>query len=180
MYYKIINTESEVYKKLLELRTKELQMAKENLAAIEKKVELKFWRFLGRNSQQTFNRMPEYRGFKFEEPDKVDPKFWKPHTEHAGFFVPNKKTKAGREMAQFLLNGLKGSRYDIVFEILGLPDIGKFSFPYVEIVGDVIVVFLGDSHQPTDENLIEITRKEFDEILMARKAADSPAGGGNG
>lgn len=109
--------------------------------------------------------MPQYSGFKFTNPDKVDSKIWKRNKEHIDIFVPNKSTKAGREMAEFLLNGLKGSRFDSVFEILGLPVYGKFTYPYVEIEGELILLFLGDNQEPKDKNLIEITKREFNELL---------------
>ena len=165
MYYKITNKESEVYKKLHELRTKELQIQKDNDKAIEEKTGLKFKTFLGDSGQQNFRRVRQYRGFKFTTPDKVDLKIWKTDSEHKEIFVPNRKTKLGREMAEFLLNGLKGSRYDKVFDILKLEHLRKFTFPYVEISNEVILIFLSDKQEPKDSNVIEITKKEFNELL---------------
>jgi hypothetical protein len=166
MYYKIINKESEVYKKLHELRTKERQIRKDNEKAIEEKTGLKWKIFLGDNGQQNFRRVPQYNGFKFTEPDKVDLKIWKLHEEHKEIYIPNRKTKLGREMDEFLLNGLKGSIYRKVFSILKLPSpIRRFSLPFVEIVkGDIIILFLGDDQEPKDKNVIEITLKEFNKL----------------
>lgn len=168
MYYKITNTKSNVYKKLHELRTKERQIMKNNLAAIEEKVGLKFKTFLGHNSQQNFRRVPQFTGFKFLNPEKVDLNVWKIDKEHKDIYVPNRKTKVGREMAEFLLNGLEGSRYDAVFDILELEHLRKFSFPYVEICGKTITIFLGNDFEPKDKNLIEITKKEFDKITFKK------------
>lgn len=165
MYYKIENKECEVYKKLHEMRTNEIQWGKENEKAIEEKTGLKWDLFLGREGQQTFNRVTNYSGFVFLEPEKVDLKIWKKTKEYKGGFIPNKKTKLGREMAQFLSNGLKGHWFNIVFDILGLEHpYGKFSFPYVEICGEIIVIFLSDNNRPEDENIIEITSKEFESL----------------
>ena len=165
MYYKIENKECKVYKELHGLRTKELQMKKDNEAAIEEKTGLKFKTFLGHNSQQNFRRVPQYTGFKFIQPEKVDLKVWKTDAEHKDIYVPNRKTKLGREMAEFLLNGLKGSIYNKVFEILKIEHGRRFSFPFVELAGEVVVIFLGDDQEPKDKNLIEITKREFNELL---------------
>lgn len=72
MYYKIENKECEVYKKLHQMRTEEIQIGKENEKAIEEKTGLKFESYLGRSGQQNFSRTTEYFGFKFAEPQKVD------------------------------------------------------------------------------------------------------------
>ena len=166
MYYKIVNKESEVYQKLHEMRTKERQMEDDNKQAIAEKTGLEYTQYIGRPGQQTFNRVSVYSGFKFTEPEKVDLKIWTRHKTHNDIFVPNKRTNAGREMAQFLSNGLKGHWFKVVYKILGLEGpIGSFSFPFVEIYGDVIGLFIGDEQeQPADENLIEITSKEFESL----------------
>ena len=100
----------------------------------------------------------------FTEPEKVDGKIWIRHKEHSGVFVPNRKTKVGREMSDFLSNGLKASNYDRVIEILELEELRRFTLPFVEVVGEVIIIFLGDGHEPKNENVIEITKREFNDI----------------
>lgn len=165
MYYKIENKECEVYKKLHGLRTKELAFEKENEALITEKTGMTFQRYLGHQGQQNFSRVTEYAGFAFIEKDKVDPKIWKKHDEE--IFVPNTRTKIGREMDSFILNGLKKSNYTDVFEILNVEKYGKFIFPFVEIANEVLFVFLDDKHEPKDENLIEITKKEFATMLQS-------------
>lgn len=165
MYYKIENKESEVYKKLHDLRTKELQIEIKNTASIIEKTGLEFKSYYGRSGQQNFRRVTSYSGFEFTHPDKVCLKTWKRHKEHNEIFVPNTRTKLGREMQEFLNNGLEGSRYDIVIEILKLPELRKFTFPFVEIINDnLIVLALGEGHEPKDENVIEITSKEFKDL----------------
>ena len=165
MYYKIENKECEVYKKLHDLRTNELRFNDENEKLIKDKVCLHYDKFFGNGGQQNFRRVNEYKGFNFTEPEKVNLKIWQIHKEYEGLFVPNTRTKLGREMSEFLLNGLKGSRYNKVFEILELQEYGRFTFPYVEIVKDLIVIFVSDNQEPKDENLIEITKREFNELL---------------
>jgi len=167
MYYKIENKECEAYKKLHEMRTKEHQMAKDNIDAINERVGLDWETYLGYSGQQQFGRVTTYEGFKFKEPEKVDLKIWKQHSEHKDIFVPNKKTKLGREMAEFLLNGLKGHYFSIVFDCLGIEHpMRRFTFPYVEICGDVIVLYLDEKTELTDENIIEITTKDA-KLLLA-------------
>ena len=166
MYYKIENKECEVYKQLHELRKKEIQISKDNETAIEEKTGLTWESFLGTNSQQNFRRVPQYSGFEFNEAEKVDLKIWKEHSEHKGYFIPNRRTKIGREMSEFLRNGLKGSRYDKPFEILGIEHARSFVFPFVEIGNDdIIVLYLHEEYQLDNEDIIEITKKEFDFIL---------------
>lgn len=165
MYYKIENKNCEVYRKLHEMRTKELKISEENKKAIKEKTGLTFDCFLGSSGQQNFRRVTQYIGFLFKEPEKVDLKIWKKNKDYPEFFEPNRRTKLGREMEEFLRNGLKGSRYDKPLDILGLEPHGRFTFPYVEIVGDIILIYLDNNMNPKDENVIEITRTEFDSLF---------------
>lgn len=162
MYYKIINKESEIYKKLYELRSKELSTAKDNLEKIEAKVGLKFDKNLGYPGQ-TFHRIRRYIGFEFVEPDKIDKNIWKEAPENPGIYIPNRRFAKGREMAEFLAS-LPCGTFSEVFEIFGFRLHGRFYHPYVEIVGDVIILFLDDKHEPNDDNVIEITKKEFNQL----------------
>lgn len=166
MYYKIINTESEVYKKLHELRTRELQIIEENEKAVIEKIGFEYDSFMGSNSQQTWNRVTRYTGFKPKPKQEIDMTIWNKDPDDKSYLVPNKRTKKGREIAEFLLNGLKGSRYDKVFEILLDKDHHRrFTFPYVDIVDGIILIYMDENHEPADtENVIEITKKEFEEL----------------
>lgn len=164
MYYKITDQSSEVYQKLHKLRSAELQMEKENKKAIEAKTGMTWDVYLGDPKQQHFRRVCQFYGFKFHQSEKVDTKIWKKDKKHPGIWVPNTRTKAGREMQQFLSNGLKASPYYEVFEILRLQSLGRFTFPFVEICDGVIILYLGDNHRPKDLSVIEITSVEFDSI----------------
>lgn len=164
MYYKIENKGCEVYKKLHEQRVKEEQMELKNIASIIEKTGLNWENSFGRRGQQNFRRVSSYSGFEFTEPEKVDLKIWKRHKEHTEIFVPNTRTKLGREMQEFLSNGLEGSRYDIINDILGLEHLRRFTFPFVEIVGEKIILFIDDQYDLEDENIIEITKREFNEL----------------
>lgn len=167
MYYKIENKECDVYAELHALRTYEKQIEKENIEAITEKVGLEWKMEFGHTGQQNFRRVSSLMGFGFLETEKVDLKIWKRHKEHQDVFIPNTRTKLGREMQEFLQNGLKGSRYDKVLKILKLEELRKFTFPFVEIVKDgIIIIFLGDAHEPKDKNIIEITKREFQDLRV--------------
>lgn len=167
MYYKITNKESEVYKKFYELKQEEHKMAENNKKAVEDAVELEYDRFLGHLGQQNLSRTTEYEGFEFLEPDKVDPKIWKKHKEYKDIFIPNRRTKKGKEMSEFLLNGLEKSCFDVIHDILGLEVYGRFTFPFLEVVGDVIILSIDDDIENPD--VIEITKKEFNEYMNLRE-----------
>lgn len=170
MYYKIENKECEVYKKLHAMRTEELQMAKDNKETLKEKIGLSWNKFLGDHGQQNFFRLPQYSGFVFmDEIENIDTKVWKKHADMPHVFIPNKRTQAGRDMSEFLTNGLKKSWYNKPMEIIGLADLKQFVFPFVEIVDDVILLFIDDQYCPEDENLVEITRTEFEKYLSTPK-----------
>ena len=162
MYYKIENKDCKVYQQLHELRTNELQIEKDNISAIENKTDLKWVNSFGNHGQQNFRRVTSYKGFAFNDPSKVDLKIWKQHKEEKTVYVPNTRTKLGREMDEFLRNGLQGSNFNKVIKILDLPDLRRFTFPFVDIASDgTIYLFLGEDHEPKDKNIIEITKREF-------------------
>ncbi len=164
MYYKIENKDCTVYKELYSLRKKEIQIEKDNLVAIEEKTGLKFINTFGRHGQQNFRRVSRYAGFEFLEIEKVDLKIWKQHKDEPGVYVPNTRTKLGREMQEFLNNGLEGSNYNDVIDILKLENLRRFNFPFVKISKDeIIYLFLDDEHEPKDPNVIEVTKTEFKE-----------------
>lgn len=163
MYYKIINTESEVYKKMASLLAKEKEINESNKKALAEKIPYKWDKFFGRSGQQSFGRTNEYCGFFFLEPEKVDNRIWRQGEN--GMFFPNRKTKAGREMSDFLRNRLRSSWYQEPLEILGCNHhYRRFKFPFVEQCNDVIVLFLDNQHIPVSDDVIEITSKEFNYI----------------
>ena len=164
MYYKIENKESDIYKKLHEQRTKEEQIELINTSSIIEKTGLEFNNFYGSTGQQRFNRVTSFRGFEFKEPEKVDLKIWKIHKELCGIFIPNTRTKLGREMQEFLNNGLEVSRFNIINKILGLEDLRQFTFPFVEILGEKIILYIDDQYDLDDKDIIEITKREFNKL----------------
>lgn len=164
MYYKITNQSSEVYQKLHQLRSRELQIEEENKKAIEAKTGMSWDVCLADSKQQQFRRVTQYFGFQFHQTDQVDTKIWKKHKKYPQIWEPNTRTKAGQEMNRFLRNGLDSSPYDEVFEILQLESLSRFTFPFVEICDETIILYLGDKHRPKDPNVVEITSVEFESL----------------
>lgn len=165
MYYKIENKESDVYKKLKDLRDSENQIRLDNIKSIEDKTNNKFTSFIGYSGQQNFRRVTQYVGFKFEDTANICLKTWKLDKDNEGVYLPNLRTKSGREMSEFLCNGLKGSSIRRVEKILNMPHYNRFIFPFIELLeNEVIILFLDDKFDPTDENIIEITKTEFNKL----------------
>lgn len=167
MYYKIENKESEVYQQLFKMRSDELIFEEENKQAIKDFVGLDFSDSLGYSNQNSFSRTTEYIGFQFTEPEKVNLKDWRRDNDYPDVFIPNRKSKRGREISDFIRNGLKRSSFKKPFKILGLPITRRFTFPYIEIAGELVLVRLSDTQEPKSSDLIEITRSEFIKILEA-------------
>ena len=164
MYYKIENKKCEVYKKLHEMRKRELEIEKKNEKKLEEKIGLEWDSFLGYFGQQNFRRVTQYSGFKFKHPGKVDMKVWKEDLKNKGCFVPNLRTKLGREMKEFLSNGLEGSFFSQVFKILNIDTPRRFSFPFVEISGEILLLYIDERITIKNKNVIEITSKEFESL----------------
>lgn len=167
MFYKIENTESEVFQKMKALREKELAIAKKNENLIKEKSGLTFSRYLGYTDQSGFARCPRYVALGFDAPSKVDSKIWKKNTEYPECYQPNRRTKKGREMFD-LLNSLETTYYTDVLKILNLKnEHRRFQIPYMEYTNRVVLLHLDDNMVPEDKNVIEITSIEFDRLRGA-------------
>ena len=171
MFYKINNKESELYKKLHELRSKELKIEKENKAAVKHLVGDDWDHFSGWYEQQNFFRVTTYSGFAFKHPENLPPKTWKKHKEYEGIYVPDLRTKNGKAIAE-ALNNLPHSSVISVFEILEMEMPGRFVFPYIEICDDeTIVLFVDDKFDLEKKfpDVVEITKKEAIRLLKGGK-----------
>lgn len=162
MFYKITNTESELYQKLHDLRIKELEIDKENEKAIKEKIDIPYSGFYGKQGQGNMCRTNRYAGFVFTDTENIDSKIWKQHKEHKEVYVPNKRTKVGREMNEFLSN-LPGSNIFDLWEILRIDMKGKFRYPYLFIHNGDLYLYSDD--EVKDENAVEITKREFDKVV---------------
>jgi hypothetical protein len=137
---------------------------KYNSIILEKNIPYKWNLYLGRSGQQNLFRVPVYNAFKFCDPNKVDLKVWKEKKDYPGYYVPNKRTKAGREK-QKILDSLKVSSIITLKRILGMNFSERFVFPWVEIVNDnTIILFIDEEFEPKGEEFIEITKREFEEL----------------
>lgn len=168
MFYKITNKDSKVYQDLVALLDKEASINEYNRCVANEVTKGLDWKkFIGFGNQLNFDRVRYYRGFVFKDPDKVNPKEWRKDKEYKDAYRPNKRTKAGQEI-QKKLNQQKRSDVFFLEPILGIKLIdGPSSFKYPQIFrqDDVLAIYLDDKHEPKDENVIEITSKEFKEIL---------------
>ncbi len=175
MYYKITDPEREDFKKFKELREKELAMEARNQEKVKERVG-GFASLYGHLGQQNVRRVTQYKGFVFEDGHEPDKSLLK-HLKD-GIWVPNRRTKKGRDLDEFLLNGLEGSFYDEPYEILGMErPRGQFTFPYVEAFDTVVILWFGPGKEIRRRGLTEITKKEFEEILKSewnKKTAKQP------
>lgn len=167
MYYKIVNKGSSIYQKMVEQREKELKAKEENKKLLRQHIPYAYEKFSG-FTDQGVRRVPIPVGFYFLNPEEVDLTVWKEDAKRKGLFYPSKRTKAGKEMQNFL-NSLKSySAFRLLNEI-GIDYYDEFHTPFLEIAGDVVVVYLDDKHEPKDENFIEITKKEAFDLLGLTK-----------
>lgn len=165
MYYKVINKESEVYKKLREQRAKELAADERNKAKIEELLGFKWKTFLGLRGYQNLFRVDIYKAF-IPEDGAVISNAVRESKDKDGFYYPNRRTKAGKALDEFLRYKQETFRYDEVLEILGCEKLyGNFIVPFMEVINDVVLIYLDNRHIPKPDDVIEITSKEFKELL---------------
>lgn len=154
MYYKITNKGSEIYKVLHEQRTKELTAKEENSKKLKELIPYKWEQYFGWRDN-SYGRIPAY----------FDRNIWRQDRGNPEYYIPNKKTKAGKAMALELEN-LKRFSFYRIWEMLGISnDTGTKCVPFLEISGDVILISLDDSQSPMDSDVVEITKKEFIQIF---------------
>lgn len=165
IFYKITNTDCDIYRKLKSQREEELKVSEENKEFLEKNIPYKYERYCGYTNQGA-RRIPIAIGFYFLHPKEVDMKVWREDAKRAGLYFPNKRTKAGCDM-QKLIDRQRGFSGFKLLDMLGIDYYGEFSCPQMWIEKEIVLVALDDNHQPKDENLIEITRKELESYFKA-------------
>lgn len=162
MYYKITDKSSEVYKKLRDMREKELQVECDNLKKVEELIGFKVGKFIGRLQQNTFDRITQYSGFQFPESITPDSKKWKKSDKFDDAYVPNRRTKAGKELYKSLHSLKSVSSTWKLWECVGTGSVyGKFHFPKLHLSGDIVLFYLDDQQEPKGDGIIEITRTEY-------------------
>lgn len=75
--------------------------------------------------------------------------------------MPNARTKKGRENREFLRK-IPTSCVWSLFDVLGIELMGKYTFPFLEICGDVLILRI--HKELTMEGAVEITSVEFHQI----------------
>lgn len=170
MYYKLIDKESVLYKKLYNLRIKELQIEEDNAERIRQRYPKWNNCFIGRKGQQNFNRVTTYSGLGFNSEQDVDLTEFKPSKDFNGIYEPNKKTKRGRECYAFFRNLDKSSYFKFIDIIAAATDndptyYNRFVFPYLEIGSDDNLYCYFDDKMNLPKEFIEITSIEFDKAL---------------
>lgn len=160
MYYKITDKQSEVYNQFKELLDWEREIKQENERNLIKKAGSDFRAYMGTPAPHHDSRVTRFSGFEFTEPDKLNPKAWKPDKDNPDIMVPNRRTKAGKEMDRFLsgMSGeLKQSHFGKIYDILGLSrPTGRFKLPQVGL-GKEDEILIAIDAEVEHEDVIETT-----------------------
>lgn len=126
-YYKVENTNSILFKRTNEFLDMEEQLSKKQKETIEARIP-KFSLYQG---ERGFTRIVRYTGFVFVDQDNIDPKVWNTkEVEGKMLSTPNRRTKVGRAMEDFLKSFKRTTCWD-VDDLLGIEKkslIGSF-FP---------------------------------------------------
>ncbi|MCQ2257633.1 MAG: hypothetical protein MJZ41_06515 [Bacteroidaceae bacterium] len=110
VYYKVTDTECGLYKKTSEFLAMEEELRKTQHEAVKARVP-KFTTFLG---ERDFNRIIRYKGFVFDNVDDIDTKVWTTKLVDGKMCsTPNKRTKAGKAMDQFLREFKRTTCWDV-------------------------------------------------------------------
>lgn len=165
MYYKLENTASEMYQKLYNFRKNELRIEQENEDSIAARFPNWDKTYMGHRGQQNFNRVTIYVGLGFTDKSLINPKEFKAHKEHSDLYMPNNRTKEGKAVSEFLKN-LQSSSFFALKNMLKMELYGSFSFPFLEIgINDIILCYFDEKYKPSDE-FIEITSREFESMRI--------------
>ena len=160
--YKLENKECELYKTLKARIDLEVESNKFNKELIENHVPYEFERYSA-YKEHNAALVITYCGFFFLNPEEVDRKVWKEDKD--GCFFPNRRTKAGKEMAKIMDSQRRHGFYQLM-DVLDISNVcGRFKIPQLFYHVDAILVVTDDNHRLTDSNLVEITRGELDTWL---------------
>lgn len=115
-YFKISDINSPLYIKCSEFLEMEGELRQRQKQAVEAKVP-KFSKY---QYEGGYNRIIQYEGFVFEDQNSIDNKVWTTKMVD-GFMlsVPNRRTKAGRQMQLFLRDFRRTNEFDVL-RVLGL------------------------------------------------------------
>lgn len=109
-YYKVENTNSALFKKTNEFLDMEKQLRIKQKETVEAQIP-KFSLYRG---ERGFTRIVRYTGFVFVDQDNIDPKVWNTkEVEGKMLSTPNRRTKVGRAMEDFLKSFKRTTCWDV-------------------------------------------------------------------
>lgn len=170
MYFKITNKESELYKKLEAYIKKRRHQKNTNYNLIKEFLQVDFNQALC--SSGGFLCLPSIKGIVPLSKKEIEG--MKPDKQYPNVLFPNKRTKKGKEIDEFL-NNLPNWWYKEEVILLPVrktnsPSGIKFSTPYIEIIDETIIVRVDKCFQPYEtEDFTEITETHFMKIYDQRK-----------
>lgn len=109
-YYKVDNKNCDLFKKASDF----LAMEKELIEIQKKSVEEKVPKFSHYQGRRGFTRIIRYVGFVFDDQENIDKKVWKTkEVDGKMLSTPNLRTKAGKEMEEFLKSFKRTTCWDV-------------------------------------------------------------------
>ena len=168
VYYKVTDTECDLYKKSSEFLVMEEELRKTQREAVEACVP-KFTTYRG---ERGFNRIIRYKGFVFENVDDIDQKTWVTKLVDGKMCsTPNKRTKAGKAMDQFLREFKRTTCWDVdrLLNIEKQSLHGSFYPADLFKHNDTIYIFLDSQYRKTfeaeNDGFVEITLGEMERAI---------------
>jgi len=159
MYFKITDINSTLYKDAMAYVTKRHDQRETNMKSVEEF----FGKELGPEYlayTSAFNAIPQICGIKSDEIIEG----MKP-AKQTGFIEPNKRTKKGKEIAEFF-NKLPNWSFHKTLELFPLKKRQvygtPFNYPYLDVFDCIILVRIDDEFDPQPDSIFqEITKTEF-------------------
>lgn len=169
MYFKITNKESKMYQDVMAYIKKRRKQTEDNYKTVEDRLG-KFTKTL--SSEGGFYVLPTISGIVPTEVTEIEGMI--PDKKYPDVLVPNRRTKKGKEIQDFL-NRLPNWWYTDGLDLFPMKrkDITgeRFYTPYIEEFDGIIVVRLDDKHNPQQtEDFVEITTSEFKAITKIKDA----------
>ncbi|WP_341221893.1 hypothetical protein [Polaribacter atrinae] len=156
--YKIINEEKFLK---ADIFLKELkQLKKENIKTIKTNITPFEWdSYLGYST--SFHLLPTYSGFKPKKPIEKALDGWREDKDHADILVPNKRTKAGKEIVK-KLDELPNFTFEKIAKVLDIKLIssGRFTIPSLRISKNKKHIFL------IADDRAKLKAKDFKEVTI--------------
>lgn len=171
-FYKVQNKESDLFKKASEFLHNENELRNIQDEVVKEKLP----RFSYYKSMSGFTRIIQYVGFVFDDQQSIDPKVWKTkEVEGKMLSTPNLRTKAGKEMAEFLRSFKRTTCWDVdrLLNIDKHSFMGSFYpaslFKYNNCVYIIIDSQCRELFESNNTDIMEITYGEMEEAIDCYK-----------